>query len=284
MNDITVIIYSYKGKFLKDTIDSILYKSTNKINIILYDQSPVDRTNYFKEYEYLSYNSIWWDLQKSPCSYKNNSINKSHSEYTLMICDNVKLKPGWDKDLIDFVKDKDIVVSGQDFNKFFHKDNFYLGIDKELSNDFLITQIYDRDFAFGKTEIFKNLDYPTFIKYDGENEIVSALLYTSGIDIYSMPSQSYLKLSDDTITSLYCPFSKTHGYNSFIDLIKNGKSEKINNLRTNKTISHFLTFHNIDKDRINRLPFPKTDVEYDGRQVFSGVKGERFIGRVKKIV
>lgn len=285
MTSIEAIIYSYKGKQLKDVIDNLIENTDNKIFITVIDQSPLTKDYVFEDRKNIRYRHVVWDSHESPCDMKLNSIQSSASDYILLLGDNVMVKKSWDTELIDFLNDKKAIVSGIGESYFKIKDSFSFEIVSTNSMSRKISNIFNRDFAFGKAETLKQFEYPRHLKYHGENEAVSLLLYCSGVDIYSNASDVYSLISEGQIEKIYTPFSLVHNYNEFIRLIKHGNSSLINISNHNKrTIKEFIDFHRIDVDKIYELPFEKNDPNYNHDQLaFQAVQGERFIGVTRSI-
>jgi hypothetical protein len=285
MNSIEAIIYSYKGKQLKDVVENLINNTDNEIFITIIDQSPLIKDYIFKDYKNVKYRHVVWDSHESPCDMKLNAIQSSNSDYVLLVGDNVMVKKSWDTELIGFLDNKKAIVSGKGNTYFKLKDNFSFEI---VSEDLMSTQIsnvFTRDFAFGKGDILKQFEYPRHLKYYGENETVSILLYCSGIDIYSYCSNLYSKISENIIETIYTPFSLVHNYNEFVRLIKHGNSRFINIQKHNqRTVKDFINFHGIEIDKIYELPFEKNDPKYNHDQLaFQAVQGERFIGITRSI-
>lgn len=285
MNSIEAIIYSYKGKHLKDVIDNLIKNTDNKIFITVIDQSPLIKDYVFEDKKNIRYRHIVWDSHESPCDFKLNAIQSSASDYIVLISDNVMVKKSWDTELIDFLNDKKAIVSGKGKNSFNIKDSFSFEIVSEDSMSAEISNVFTRDFAFGKAETLKQFEYPRCLKYHGENETVSLLLYCSGVDIYSSSSDLYSLIAESNIENIYTPFSLVHNYNEFIRLIKHGRSNFINIQNHDKrTIKDFIDFHGIEIDKIYELPFEKNDPNYNHDQLaFQAVQGERFVGITRSI-
>jgi len=285
MINIEAIIYSYKGKQLKDVIDNLIENTDNKIFITVIDQSPLIKDSVFEDRKNIRYRHVIWDSHESPCDMKLNAIHSSASDYILLLGDNTMVKKSWDTELIGFLDNKKAIVSGMGDSHFKIKDNFSFEIESNYSMSPKISNIFNRDFAFGKAEMLKQFEYPRHLKYHGENETVSLLMYCSGIDIYSYCSNLYFLSSESQIEKIYTPFSLVHNYNEFIRLIKHGTSKLINITNHNKrTIKEFIDFHGLDIDKIYELPFEKNDPNYNHDQLaFQAVQGERFIGITRSI-
>jgi len=284
MSNILVVIYSYKGKILKDVINQIeLSKSNNNsVNIVLWDQNPLDRKKIFNN---VIYNHIFWDQITSPSVYKNLSIKKYNYDYILFLSDNVLLSNNWDEKIINLLNNKNIILSGNSKFKI-NKKNFY-SIEKEnieSINDITITNFIDKSFIFGNRKTFEEIYFPPYIKYFGEEEVLSIDIFSKGIDIYAVPTEIYSKVLPDLITEIYVPFSLNHGYNHALSLFKNNKNQFIDLTQRKRTVKDFCNFHNFMFNSLNYLPFFTDDVQYDPYGLnFDKVDARRFVARTKAI-
>jgi hypothetical protein len=286
MNDIDVVIYSYKGKLVKDVISSVVANSSGKrkINVVLMDQHPLIREKLFADFPNLYYNHIFWDIQISPLFYKNDAVNHSKSKYILILGDNVLLNKDWDEELINFVVKTNAVVSGNKKVSISHDSLFYLKKSLTESESFALTNFIDRDFIFFEKDNFKKFAYPTYLKYNGEEEALSLSVFASGTDIYCSPSQTITKVGKSTIEELYVPFSINHNYNEVVQLLHTGSNSFNDGSSWSRSIKDFSDFHGIDFLNINRLPFQTNDVDYDPANMnFNSVDARRFVARTKAI-
>lgn len=286
MNDIDVVIYSYKGKLVKDVISSVLANSSGKraINIVLMDQHPLVREKLFADFPNLYYNHIFWDIQVSPLFYKNYAVNHSKSKYILILGDNVLLNKDWDEQLISFVAKTNAVVSGNKKVSISHDSLFYLKKSLTESESFALTNFIDRDFIFFEKDKFKKFGYPTYLKYNGEEEALSLSVFASGTDIYCSPSQTLTKVGKPTIEELYVPFSINHNYNEVVELLHTGANIFNDGSSWSRSVKDFSDFHKVDFLNINSLPFQTNDVSYDPANMnFNSVDARRFVARTKAI-
>lgn len=285
-SDIDVVIYSYKGKLLKDVIGSVFANSsgTRNIHLILIDQNPIVRENLFTEFPNFTYRYIFWDSQKSPLIYKKDVISKSRAKYILILGDNILLNKNWDEELIGFINNKNIIISGNKKISISQESLFYLTKDFEDSEDFTLTNFVDKDFVFLNKDTLNSFEYPDYLKYNGESEALSLDIFTSGIDTYCSPSNVFSKIGSSTIEGLYVPFSINHNYNEVINLLHQGSNSFISLLDKPRSVLDFITFHGIDASIINKLPFQTNDVEYDPEDMnFNSVDARRFVARTKAI-
>lgn len=281
---INVFIYSYKGKKLKDVTDAIQNNASgyNSIDIKLYDQHGLLRRDTFGPN--IDYKHIFWDLQDSPCKYKNNFISSSTSDYTMFVSDRIILKRNWDTELIESVNNQNIIISGKGKTKLDYKNLFFLEKTEETTNEKTINNFIDRNLIFGSTRVFKNYPYPSYLKYLGEEEVYSAMLFCGGVDIVSMPSTFYEVVGESTLETLYSPFSIQHYYNQAVSLLKFGFNDFIDLREKPRSISDFSAFHSIGFDYLKPLPFPKDDVLYDPSTKYDKLDQRRFMIKSKAIL
>jgi len=285
MSSIGIVIYSYKGKIIKDVITNIMHHSSgkNKIKIYLAEQHPLIKDEYFKDKEYVDYNHIFWDHPYGSCIKKFELIQKVSEEYVFVLGDNVLLNKNWDETLLRFIDSKNIIVSGMGKLRLSQDKLFYFTKEYSSSTEFIMSNFVDSNFIFAHKNIFNNTDYPTFLKYNGEDEYLSLFWYTSGIDIYSCPSDVGQILGKNSLETLYVPYSINHNYNEVIEVIKGGFSKNIK-IENKRSIQDFLLFHAIDLTKIHKLPFQTNDVEYDCYQTkFDDLDGRKFLGRTNAI-
>ena len=95
-----------------------------------------------------------------------------------------------------------------------------------------------------KKSILDTINYPTYLKYNGEEEVLSLEFFTNNIDIYACPSSLYTKVGHDPILELYVPFSKNHNYNEALAILKNGQNLFTNVHNRPRSKEDFNKFHN----------------------------------------
>lgn len=282
---INVLIYSYKGKFLKDNVKALIANSSGKydVGIGVIDQHPLDRKDLFIKEIGVGYKHIFWDLITNPNSYLYSNTMNSPSDYFLVLGDNILLPQNWDEKLINSYI-SGTVLSGQSKIKLKQKNLFYLEKEYIQSDNVEITQYINRDFIFGDRLVMKRLNFPDYIKYNGVEEILSLELFTKGVDIYSMPSNFYSITNISTLETLYVPFSINHNYNEAIDLLQTGKNKFHSVVNREKTIKDFSEYHNFDFMLLNKLPFDTNDVLYDPEKLnFNRVDARRYTATTKAI-
>ncbi len=273
---IDILLYSYKGKHLKEVVDSILDNTESKVFITLIDQSPILKDEIFGNIQNMNYRHARWDAIQSPCEYRQREIESSRSNYFLIISDDIVLSKGWDRELISFVDQNDSIVSGDYLPSISHKDLFSLKKSKQPCHGMCLTNYIDRNFIFGKTSTFKKIKYPGFLKYNGEEEMTSLLFFMAGVQIFSARPGLYKDLGLRPIENLYVPFSLDHNYNKFIEYIAANQD--------NEKLREFFMFHNLDISRIKRLPFDTNDPEYDPYNLnYLNVDHTKFLSQVNAI-
>lgn len=285
MSSISIIIYSYKSKSLRSVIENTMNMSSGKndITVKVIDQYPLIRSEAFNEIKEVEYKHIFWDHITSPCKHKLNAISKSNTDYILILNDNTLLSKDWDLELIKNIN-KDILISGTNIKKMKYLNMFKFTYDIEQSNNITKSNIIDRSFIFGQSDVIKKIKYPSYLKYNGEEELLSIMYFCNGIDIYSMPNQFCVSTTDRIISELYTTFSKDHNYNELVEIIKTGKNNFTDLTGSHRPVSEFFKFHNTDQYYIKKIPFPDTDVEYNPHNMeFDSVDSKKFMTKVNFI-
>lgn len=275
MIEINVVLYSYKSPHLLETIKRLLSSTTMSLNINVMDQHPLNRHEKFKEFLNVNYIHKFWDNINSPTDFKHENIlddSKVDAKYTLVISDDTMLSDGWAEKCLEFLNGNErIIISGQGDRKAKRFDHYFLSWDETPSSLFSLTNFADRNFIFGHTKTFREVGYPTDVKYLGEEEKLSLMMYEKDIPIYSAPSETYTDLNIRTVENLYCPFSKEHNYNTLIDKLNTDIG------------ADWLSFLCIDSSPI-KLFYQVDDVEYDPNALkMVDLGGERYIANTKAI-
>jgi hypothetical protein len=286
MSSIDVFIYSYKGKLLKDVVRSIINNSSgqNIVSISIIDQHPLDRSKQFFEEFKINYKHIFWDFQKSPVYYKRKGLIHSKSEYFMSISDNVLLSKDWDIKLLDFVKDKNVIVSGAGKLSVGYKNKFYLESIVAEDTNFSLNNFIDRSFIFASSSIFKKIDYPVYIKYNGEEELLTIDFYTQGFDIYGAPSDFCSIVGPRSIETVYVPFSLNHNYNAALQALQTGFNKFKDYNNKSRSLAQLEQFLDVKFKKLSLLPFSTNDVDYNPENLdFNAVDARRFVARTKSI-
>lgn len=272
VSSIDVLIYSYKGKLLKDVVRSVNNNSSgnHNIRIVINDQSPLSKYEYFNDVENVEYTHIFWDYPYGTGKYIQDLINRSKSDYVCLISDTTLLEKDWDKHLVDFIGDQNVIISGIGKCTVRHDGLFYIKAEYEPSTSFYISNFINKYFMFGKANIFSDLEFPVFLKHLGQNEFLSMEFFDLGIDIISAPDYIAKMLPNNSLDNLYTPFSIKHNYNQVVRLMKENKE--------------FLELHGLDPESIFELPYQTNDVEYDCyNNEFDKIDGRKFVGKIHYI-
>jgi hypothetical protein len=281
MTKIDAIIYSYKNKNLKAVVDALLSNTISDIFVYVFDQHPIDRTSFFLD-DRISYEHVSWDALQSPCEYKGNIVNLSTADYILEISDDSLVSSGWDKLLISFVSEEQKIVSGNRKIKLENSDRFFLRPQFSESDSFELSGYVDRNFIFASADIWNNITYPYYLKYNGEEEMMSLDFFRAGKDIYCAPGNLYTDLGLRTLEKLYVPFSRDHEYNRVVDALTVTDPQEKQQFK--KTLGEFLEFHGIADIDLNKLPYPTNDVAYNPYGLkFQDVDARKFISNTKAI-
>ena len=272
VSSIDVLIYSYKGKLLKDVVRSVNNNASgnHNIRIVVNDQSPLSKYEYFNDVENVEYTHIFWDYPYGTGKYIQDLLNRSKSDYVCLISDTALLGKDWDKHLIDFIGDQNIVISGIGKCTVKHDGLFYIKAEYEPSTSFYVSNFINKYFMFGKANTFSDIEFPVFLKHLGQNEFLSMEFFDLGIDIISAPGYIANLLPNNSLDNLYTPFSIKHNYNQVVRLLKENKE--------------FLELHGLDPESIFELPYQTNDVVYDCyNNEFDKIDGRKFVGKIHYI-
>lgn len=277
---IDAIIYSYKNKNLKTVVDALLNNTISDIFIYVFDQHPLDRSEMFSDPR-ISYEHIFWDTIQSPCEHKGHIVNISTADYILEISDDSIVSEGWDQSLITFISGEQRIVSGNKKARLNNSDKFFIGVGGDASNNFELSGYIDRNFVFASTEVWNSIEYPYYLKYNGEEEMMSLDFFRAGVNIYSAPQSMYQDLQVRTIENVYVPFSKDHNYNLVVDSLTMAKPEDPG---FRKSTANFLEFHGISNLVLNKLPYQTNDVLYNPYGLkFQDIDARKFISTTRAI-
>ena len=270
MENIGICVYSYQNKNLFKTIFEIIDKSSQKNILYFYiiDQNSVDRTRSLDKpdiHASIVYRHITWDSIKSPIAHKQDAFKLLNKKYYMQIGDDVSLIKNWDTHAIEFLNsNKNSIISGNSTVSLKNKNLFMIEAERTLSNKFNKINYVDRNFIFALSEDFAKINYPTYLKYCGEEESISIDLINSGVGIYNFPDD-YISINKNSVEDKYVPFSLTHNYNQFIEKYSKEIEKNFNVNLTN-------------------LPFEDSDVLYDTAQSqIDRMGGLRYLNRIKEI-
>ncbi len=286
-NPIDVVIYSYKNKMLKEVVENLLEKSSKKnaIYLHIFDQHTLTRQDYFDKIENCGYQHILWDSILGPCFYKNQLLEQSKFTYTMFMSDNIFLKDNWDEELINALPNSGSIISIKNKNKLKQDGIFYFKKEEEVVDKFTSSKFVGRDLIFGHTETLRNIGYPSYLKYYGEEEVLSLMYHANNIKVFCCPDNFYKKEGLNNLETLYTVFSKYHNYNQMIKLIKNEKNDYIDiGLPLMSPISDFYNINGLDIEKTHPLPFEINDVFYNPTDSeFDGIDSKRFMTKINYI-
>lgn len=299
IDSINVVLYSYKSKDAIQTLERLMESWSKKIFLFIHwhDQNGLDRskllTDLINSYERCNghYIPVHWDNIDGAVSYKDLRLKATFGgRYHMTISPGVTLDKDWDLKLVDFVKNKKVIISGNKKIKIINKNKFFVDKVLEDNKDFSITNYIDRNFIFGNVILMKSVslggyNFPGWLKYYGDEEITSLQYFKDNIDIYAAPDslvdiERYSTLED---FNYYVPFSKYHNYNEVVSLFKNGHNHIVGSINKN-ILQKFSHFHNFPFDSLNYLPFPTNDVSYSiNDSKYDKIDGNRFIKQFRKV-
>lgn len=283
IKDIFVYIYSYKEPNLLDFVEQLIDNSSknNRLHFYISDQNNLTRLRQFSKHKNVFYEVIWWDELVSPLHYLKKCIDQNYEkkyDYALLLKQHVEMPKNWDVELVDRLP-IDSVISGLGSYNFNIDKNFYIKKNNLKTETMTKTSYIDRNFIFGLFDSIKKIEIPTKIKYYGEEEYISMDLLSRGLDIYSLPSDYYKKVSLPIHERGYIPFSLNHNYNEVLDLLINNKTSKLVYLDP----SRFLSATGIDVSGLSLLPFDFNDIEYDRHSPLDNVGGRRYIEKLRSV-
>lgn len=277
---IAVIVYSFQNKDLPSMVSSIIENSSslNDITIYVIDQNNINRKDIFTSTfdNSVKYLFVSWDTIKSPVWYKEKFAQKTNCKYILHLGDRVSLCKNWDSILLEnYVKDS-MIFSGNTIPKIYVKNNYFLDTIKFQNNEiFQKTHSIDRNFIFSKKNNLIDIGYPTYLKYYGEQEAHTCLVYDKGYDIYAVPEYLYLDNTEKLDAVEYVPFSLTHNYNIFVEKYL---------LRINKFLANLPAKYVDPSISIKKIPFENNDVNYDqNKSEIDKIGGDRYLNAIREI-
>lgn len=301
IDSINVVMYSYRDKDAIKTLENLMKKWSGKIFLFIHwhDQYGPTRAKLLEDlvnsYDMCNgaYVKVDWDNMDGIVEYKDRRLKATFGgRYHLTITPGTMVEQDWDLKLVDFVKSKNmnVIVSGNNQLKI-EKDNLFF-IKKQLSevNDFVLTNFIDRNFIFGhvikmKSSLLGEYNFPGWLKYYGEEEVLSLQYFKDNIEIYAA-SKDIVKVSQySTIEDFdyYLTFSKYHNYNKALSLFKNGENNIVGKI-DKEIINNFSKFHNFDFSSLSELPFDGNDVMYKrSDSKFDQFNGSRFIKDIRKV-
>jgi hypothetical protein len=246
MIKIKVFIHSYKNKNLLDFCENLQKNAFHEVAIDVYDQNTIDRSEAFYNKKNINYKHILWDDRKGISYYRMLSLH-GRFDYFLSISDLTIFKSGWDLELIKECTDMNI-VSGKNLISL-KIDNFFILQESEISEKVSESQWINKDFIFLKMSNAVLLSKSKFLKKYGESLFFSILFSELNFKIKSMYNSFYDKEIEE---EKYLPYSKYHGYNKLISMIKNKEIK----------YKKFEEYHKLDLLKLNLLPFETDDVSY----------------------
>lgn len=294
---IVAFVYGFKDKQYKDFLQNICENTSSELRLEIIDQHPLERQELFEEFRIkyegqirIAHRNVKWDNIAGPCHYKDefltNNMN-SGEDYMLFVTPDIILNPGWDQQLIEYLESvpRESIISGIGKQSVVQPNLFDIKIEAESSDIFTTSYFIDRNFIFGKTSTFKKIRYPNFIKYAGENEILSLIFLSLDIGIINAPDTIIKDTMLRSIETMYACFSREHNYNKFVKIIEGeDKALMFGYGITTNGISKFILANKLDIKKINRLPYQTNDVLYDPDDLkFHNVDARRYVAGTKAI-
>jgi hypothetical protein len=299
IDSINLVMYSYKSKDAIKTLENLMKTWSRKVFIFIHwhDQNGLDRSkllvDLINSYDMCngSYVPVHWDSLEGAVAYKDLRLKATFGgRYHLTITPGTVLEQNWDLKLINFVSGKNIIVSGNKKININNKDLFFVNKNYTDIENFTLTNYVDRNFIFGnvimmKNNLLGNYNFPGWLKYYGEEEVLSLQYFKDDIKIYAAPENlvkinRYSTLED---FNYYVPFSKYHNYNEAIRLFKENKNNIVGAINP-EIVQSFNKFHNFAFDNLKYLPFSTNDVAYSTNDSqYDKMNGIRFIKQIRKV-
>ena len=284
-SSILFVISAYKDKDLFKKVSEIELATSTPSYFKIVDQHPIDHISDFAEKDNCSYKHRLWDDMKGPAYYRYIDLLDylDLHEYVCIISPDIELSQDWDIEALDFLKDNEnAILSGSGNVSVFQKDLFSIEASYTDSKHFGIAQYVNRNFILTRSENFKQIVFPLFLKYYGESEYLTVSFLSKGKEIYTMPSSLYKDSGYRSIEKNYHTFSLEHNYNLVVDILKGNGGEYFRISQT--AIKRFLSFHGIDASKIYPLPYQTNDVNYDPYDLkMHDVDSRRFLSVVKAV-
>lgn len=282
MSKILVHLYSYKERNLIEFLDVLKSKSsgTNEIKFYVTDQNNLTRLKYFTDKDIL-YNVVWWDELISPVFHTGKCILENADkgyDYALLLQRELDIPENWDTYLVDNLSDNSVLSGIGEYNVSI-KNNFYINRTVKETDKITKTSYLDQSFVFGKYSDIASLEWPLPLKYYGVDEYMSIDLINKGIDIYSLPSDTFKYMSPSLERRGYIPFSLNHNYNDLLDILIHKKSSKLRY----QDPSDFIKIHGINTLKLYNLPFDFNDIEYNRSSEFDNTGGKRYIEKLTSV-
>jgi hypothetical protein len=299
IDSINVVMYSYKSKEAIETLKDLINKRSKKVFIFVHwhDQNALDRSQLLVDLINSNdlcngdYFHINWDNNEGAVEYKDLRLKATFGgKYHMTITPGTVLEKDWDLKLISYVEGKNIVVSGNKKINFDNSKRFFVNKTFTPISDYTVTNYIDRNFIFGNVVLMKNsmlgsYNFPGWLKYYGEEEILSLQYFRDKIQIVAAPD-SLVKVTEYTTLEdfdYYVPFSKYHNYNKALKIFKEGNNSIVGKI-DRQTVDSFCRAVGFDFTRLSYLPFPHNDVEYKvATTSYDKLGGRRFIKQINKV-
>ena len=280
------VITGYKDKNLRAMVDDLKAKTRSEASFAIFDQHAINHRDDFKDIEHFcTYDYKDWDELGGHCKKRSEKINDMMGmDYICLISPDIRLADGWDEVALDFIKSKnnEAIISGNGEVTLTRKNLFELGPEWAPSDKFTLTNFVDRNFVFASADQWRQIEYPTFLNYAGEQEFLSIAFLSQDLEIYSMPSNFVFDSKERSIETKYCIWSKEHNYNIVVEIINCDTLEEFG-LKYSGWQA-FVNSFNIERGSLKKLPYQTNDVLYDPNKLnIHDVDARRFITGVKAL-
>lgn len=241
---IFIFCYSYQKKNLDSLFNMVKSFSNDYIvSFTLVDQSSINKEDKLPSTSnsfLLNYIHVAWDSISSPIEYKKYFLITSKFDYYMQIGDQTDIGANVLNKAIEFLDTTDSCI---------------ITYDDIISGDFEAVPRINRNLIIATRLSSSKIKFPSFAKYNGEQEYIYYKAIENGLTVYGVSSKMVNDKTVDLNSLDYVPFYLNHNYNKIAEelgLIKN-------------------------KHEYN-------DVSYDIRKSkFDAVLGERYINKTKII-
>jgi hypothetical protein len=222
--------------------------SLNKIIYYVYDQNNLNRERVFFGIDNVVYQHIYWYDYSSISLHRQKVILYGEkTDFYLELNSNIEMNKSWDQELISNITTTS-VISGKG-SVTIEVDDFRINKKISTSDSLLETNYIDMDLIFLQSAQSLFLVKLNLLKDVGQDLYASLLFLNRGIKIVSLPS-SFYRVAIQNNHDTYRPYSKNHGYNKMLDIVKSQSN------------TYFEEFHGVEVSKINYMPYQVDDVLY----------------------
>jgi hypothetical protein len=199
-----IFCYSYQKKNLEKIFAMAdLFSSKYNVSLSIVDQSSNKKDNKVVSKKFsLNYVHVQWDSISSPIEYKKYFLIISKFDYYMHIGNDVDISlENLDK-MIDFLE---------------KNNNCLITQNKDATTDFVRSSLINRNFILASRASAIKINFPTFAKYNGEQEYIFYHAIKDGLTVYEVSSKMVYDNTVDLNSLDYVPFYLSHNYNKIAE-------------------------------------------------------------------